>query len=78
MKSKLFKIVIVMAVLFSSCSTPPMTKAIEEAQSQNAAFPIIKVRGCEYIYCDVDKGNSSYGNVALTHCGDCNNPVHKK
>jgi hypothetical protein len=54
--------VLVIAIAFTSC------------QNDNVIIDgteIKKVRGCEYI-----KSHVYLGSV-YTHCGDCNNPIHK-
>lgn len=64
-------------LLFSVCSTADkntqentlLEKAEQIVKSDRYEFQMVKIDGCEYMYCDRIK--------TICHKGNCSNPIHK-
>ena len=67
-----FLVVICVFVVIAACNpTPPGDTPIEQRQN----YAIKTIDGCEYI--EIDLGYLHNRIYALTHKGDCKNPIHQ-
>ena len=63
-------------ILFISCNNKQNNKQVQKTKETSVVEldrlnEIVRVRNCEYIKSRV------YSGYVYTHCGDCNNPIHK-
>ena len=62
--------ILILSIGFASCQESKPEEEIE-VTSTISGGEIVKMRGCEYIKSHV------YLGCVYTHCGDCNNLIHK-